>query len=57
MRNKKLDLSALDKAYLSIDFRKKDIFLDKKGNDITEGILSYEEGERIIEDALNQQLP
>ncbi|MEK7227918.1 MAG: hypothetical protein AAB681_01015 [Patescibacteria group bacterium] len=50
-------LIAIDKAYLNIDFRNKTVFLDERGRDITYNILSYQEGERIIEDAINEELP
>jgi MOSC domain-containing protein YiiM len=39
------------------DWRGKTKFHDKIGNDITENILSYKEGEEIIDNALNEPLP
>ena len=50
-------LTAINKAYLSIDFRNKTIFLDKKGNDITGNVLSCAEAEILIDSAINEELP
>lgn len=49
--------SALDQAYLDIDFRNKTVLLDNRLRDITSSNLTYQEGEIIIDMALNEELP
>jgi hypothetical protein len=39
------------------DMRNKTVFLDKRGNDISKGILSYAQAEEQIENFLNTPLP
>ncbi len=48
---------SIDQAYLDIDFRKKTIFLDKRGRDITNTVLTYQQSEWIVNDARNEPIP
>ena len=39
------------------DFRNKTVFLDKKGNDISDSVLTYAQADSIIDDAINTEIP